>query len=148
RPADVARLTYTSGSTGQPKACAHTYEAMSLAYPSDRGAPVLRRLLAHFERCLIPMSLANPVMFSYLGRCLVAGEGAHPRRAGGTGGHRALPDHRHHDAPGPARPGHAVTGRSEQPARGADRWVTGWGAAAAGGDGAARADRVAGLRSG
>jgi fatty-acyl-CoA synthase len=73
RPADVARLTYTSGSTGQPKACAHTYEAMSLAYRPDRWAPVLRRLLTHFQRCLIPMSLANPVMFTYLGRCLVAG---------------------------------------------------------------------------
>jgi fatty-acyl-CoA synthase len=73
RPADVARLTYTSGSTGQPKACAHTYEAMSLAYRPDRWAPVLRRLLTQFERCLIPMSLAHPVMFTYLGRCLVAG---------------------------------------------------------------------------
>lgn len=73
RPADVARLTYTSGSTGKPKACAHTYEAMSLAYRPDRWAPVLRRLLTHFERCLIPMSLANPVMFTYLGRCLVVG---------------------------------------------------------------------------
>jgi fatty-acyl-CoA synthase len=73
RPADAARLTYTSGSTGQPKACAHTYEAMSLAYRPDRWAPVLRRLLTHFQRCLIPMSLASPVMFTYLGRCLVAG---------------------------------------------------------------------------
>lgn len=73
RPADVARLTYTSGSTGRPKACAHTYEAMSLAYRPDRWAPVLRRLLTHFERCLIPMTLANPVQFTYLGRCLVAG---------------------------------------------------------------------------
>lgn len=73
RPADVARLTYTSGSTGQPKACAHTYEAMSLAYQPDGWAPVLKRLLTHFERCLIPMTLANPVMFTYLGRCLVAG---------------------------------------------------------------------------
>jgi fatty-acyl-CoA synthase len=27
RPDDIARLTYTSGSTGQPKACAHTYRS-------------------------------------------------------------------------------------------------------------------------
>lgn len=57
---------------GSPRR-AHTYEAMSLAYRPDRWAPVLRRLLTHFQRCLIPMSLANPVMFTYLGRCLVAG---------------------------------------------------------------------------
>jgi acyl-CoA synthetase (AMP-forming)/AMP-acid ligase II len=73
RADDVARLTYTSGSMGQPKACAHTYEAMSLAYQPDRWAPALRELLTRFERCLVPASLAGPVMFTYLGRCLVAG---------------------------------------------------------------------------
>ncbi len=73
RPDDVARLTYTSGSTGQPKACAHTYRAISLAYQPDRWAPVLKRLLTHFQRCLIHESLAGPVMFTYLGRCLVTG---------------------------------------------------------------------------
>ena len=73
RPDDIARLTYTSGSTGQPKACAHTYSAISLAYQPDRWAPVLARLLTRFERCLIQESLASPVMFTYLGRCLVTG---------------------------------------------------------------------------
>ena len=73
RPDDIARLTYTSGSTGRPKACAHTYRTMSLAYQTDRWAPVLARLLTHFQRCLIHESLASPVMFTYLGRCLVAG---------------------------------------------------------------------------
>ncbi|HEU4425238.1 MAG TPA: AMP-binding protein, partial [Pilimelia sp.] len=73
RPDDVARLTYTSGSTGRPKACAHTYRAMSLAYRPDRWAPVLTRLLTHFGRCLIHQNLAGPVMFTYLGRCLVTG---------------------------------------------------------------------------
>ena len=73
RPDDVARLTYTSGSTGRPKACAHTYRAISLAYRPDRWAPALARLLTAFDRCLIPESLASPVMFTYLGRCLVAG---------------------------------------------------------------------------
>jgi fatty-acyl-CoA synthase len=80
RPDDIARLTYTSGSTGQPKACAHTYRAISLAYQPDRWAPVLARLLTRFERCLIQESLAGPVMFTYLGRCLV------------TGGTAVLPD--------------------------------------------------------
>jgi fatty-acyl-CoA synthase len=73
RPDDIARLTYTSGSTGQPKACAHTYRAMSLAYRPDRWAPALARLLSAFERCLINQNLAGPVMFTYLGRCLVVG---------------------------------------------------------------------------
>jgi fatty-acyl-CoA synthase len=73
RPDDIARLTYTSGSTGRPKACAHTYEAISLAYRADRWAPALIRLLRGFGRCLIPQSLASPVMFTYLGRCLVVG---------------------------------------------------------------------------
>ena len=73
RPDDIARLTYTSGSTGQPKACAHTYRAMTLAYQRDRWAPALARLLTHFARCLISESLASPVMFTYLGRCLVVG---------------------------------------------------------------------------
>ena len=73
RPDDVARLTYTSGSTGQPKACAHSYRAISLAYLSDRWAPVLSRLLTAFQRCLISENLASPVMFTYLGRCLIIG---------------------------------------------------------------------------
>ncbi|MFI5891585.1 class I adenylate-forming enzyme family protein [Actinoplanes sp. NPDC051513] len=73
RAGDIARLTYTSGSTGQPKACAHEYRAISLAYRPDRWAPVLTRLLAAFSRCLISESLASPVMFTYLGRCLVVG---------------------------------------------------------------------------
>jgi fatty-acyl-CoA synthase len=73
RPDDIARLTYTSGSTGRPKACAHTYRAISLAYRPERWAPALARLLTGFERCLIPESLASPVMFTYLGRCLVTG---------------------------------------------------------------------------
>ena len=73
RPDDVARLTYTSGSTGQPKACAHSYRAISLAYQPDRWAPALARLLSAFQRCLIRENLASPVMFTYLGRCLVVG---------------------------------------------------------------------------
>jgi fatty-acyl-CoA synthase len=73
RPDDVARLTYTSGSTGQPKACAHTYRVITLAYRPDRWAPVLARLLTGFARCLVLQHLASPVMFTYLGRTLVVG---------------------------------------------------------------------------
>ncbi|HKE53104.1 MAG TPA: AMP-binding protein, partial [Actinomycetes bacterium] len=73
RPDDVARLTYTSGSTGQPKACVHSYRAISLAYQRDRWAPALARFLTAFHRCLIKENFASPVMFTYLGRCLVVG---------------------------------------------------------------------------
>ena len=73
RPDDVARLTYTSGSTGQPKACAHSYRAISLAYQPARWTPALARLLSAFQRCLIHQNLASPVQFTYLGRCLVVG---------------------------------------------------------------------------
>jgi len=73
QPDEIARLTYTSGSTGRPKSCAHTYRAVGLAYRSDQWAPTLARLLTHFERCLIRESFASPVMFTYLGRCLVVG---------------------------------------------------------------------------
>ncbi|MFL6128727.1 MAG: class I adenylate-forming enzyme family protein [Mycobacteriales bacterium] len=73
RPDDLARLTYTSGSTGRPKACAHSYRAISLAYRPGRWAPALARLLSAFQRCLISQNLASPVMFTYLGRCLVVG---------------------------------------------------------------------------
>jgi acyl-CoA synthetase (AMP-forming)/AMP-acid ligase II len=72
-PEEIARLTFTSGSTGLPKACAHTYRAISLAYRPDRWPPPLTRLLGSFQRCLVHQSLASPVMFTYLGRCLVVG---------------------------------------------------------------------------
>ena len=73
RPEDPARLIFTSGSTGRPKACVHSYRAMSLAYQREHWPPPLTRLMTHFRRCLVHQSLAAPVQFTYLGRCLVAG---------------------------------------------------------------------------
>jgi len=73
RPEDPARLIFTSGSTGLPKACTHSYRAVSMAYQTEHWPESLTRLETHFGRCLLHQSLAAPVMFTYLGRCLVAG---------------------------------------------------------------------------
>jgi len=73
RPEDPARMIFTSGSTGRPKACVHSYRAMSLAYQMEHWPEPLARLMTHFGRCLVHQSLAAPVQFTYLGRCLVAG---------------------------------------------------------------------------
>ncbi|MFD1114249.1 class I adenylate-forming enzyme family protein [Sphaerisporangium aureirubrum] len=72
-PEAVARLTFTSGSTGMPKACAQTYRAFTMAYRVERWPEPLVALMAAFDRCLIHQSLASPVMMTYLGRCLIAG---------------------------------------------------------------------------
>ena len=73
RPEDPARMIFTSGSTGRPKACVHSYRAMTLAYQKEHWPQPLTRLMTGFRRCLVHQSLAAPVQFTYLGRCLVAG---------------------------------------------------------------------------
>ncbi|MBO3752820.1 long-chain fatty acid--CoA ligase [Streptosporangiaceae bacterium NEAU-GS5] len=73
RADSIARLTFTSGSTGLPKACAQTSRAYGLAYDTSAWPPALTALMAGFERCLVYESLASPVMMTYLGRCLISG---------------------------------------------------------------------------
>ncbi|MEU4745153.1 long-chain fatty acid--CoA ligase, partial [Actinosynnema sp. NPDC023658] len=75
RPADVARLIHTSGSTGAPQACAQTYAAMSAAWTARPQAwpPAIRELASRLDRYLVFGSLASQVMFEYAVLAIAAG---------------------------------------------------------------------------
>ncbi len=97
RPADIARITYTSGSTGNPKGCAQTYAAMTAAwapYP-DRWPPAIRELAGRLQRYLVFGSLASQVMIEYgiltltAGGVLVVADPRPPGFAGMIERHRA-----------------------------------------------------------
>ncbi|MEU8090710.1 MULTISPECIES: class I adenylate-forming enzyme family protein [Micromonospora] len=75
RPDDVARIVWTSGSTGSPKGCAQTYAAMSAAwapYP-DRWPPAIADLATRLQRYLVFGSLSSQVMLEYGILTLAAG---------------------------------------------------------------------------
>ena len=75
RPDDIGRITYTSGSTGDPKGCAETYAALGAAwapYP-DRWPSVVRDLAAQLDRFLVFGSLSSLVMMEYTTLALAAG---------------------------------------------------------------------------
>ncbi|MBP2320959.1 acyl-CoA synthetase (AMP-forming)/AMP-acid ligase II [Kibdelosporangium banguiense] len=75
RPGDVARLVYTSGSTGLPKGCVQTYGALSAHYnwnPDNWDAATIR-LAAACDRYLLFGSLASVVVQDYLALCLLHG---------------------------------------------------------------------------
>lgn len=73
RPAAIARLNFTSGTTGRPKACARTYATFDLDYRSDRWSPDLAALIENCGRFLVFESWAPPVMLTFAGRCLLIG---------------------------------------------------------------------------
>jgi acyl-CoA synthetase (AMP-forming)/AMP-acid ligase II len=75
RPADVARLIHTSGSTGTPRACAQTYAAMTAAWAARPGAwpPAIRELASRLERHLVFGTLSSQVMFEYAVLTVAAG---------------------------------------------------------------------------
>jgi fatty-acyl-CoA synthase len=75
RPEDVARIVYTSGSTGHPKGCAHTYAAMTSAWAAhpDRWPEVVAELAGRLQRYLVFGSLSSQVMLEYGVLALAAG---------------------------------------------------------------------------
>jgi acyl-CoA synthetase (AMP-forming)/AMP-acid ligase II len=72
---DVARLVYTSGSTGLPKGCMQTYQAMSArwAWQPQRWSPEIATLAACYDRYLLTGTLASPLIMDQVGLCLIAG---------------------------------------------------------------------------
>lgn len=75
RPSDVARITWTSGSTGNPKGCAQTYAAMSAAWAPDpdRWPSAVADLATRLQRYLVFGSLSSQVMLEYGVLALAAG---------------------------------------------------------------------------
>ncbi|MDG6107253.1 AMP-binding protein [Dactylosporangium aurantiacum] len=75
RPAGIARITWTSGSTGNPKGCAQTYAAMSAAWAAypDRWPPAVAELAGRLGRYLVFGSLSSQVMLEYAILTLAAG---------------------------------------------------------------------------
>jgi fatty-acyl-CoA synthase len=75
RPDDIARIVYTSGSTGLPKGCCQTYAAISRreqAEPS-RWSPGTRAFAERMSRFLVFGSLSAQVMFEYSVLAVAAG---------------------------------------------------------------------------
>ncbi len=73
RPYDVARVSFTSGSSGRPKGCAWSYESLHPAFDPARWSPDLARLISCFERCLVFGTWSMPVMMTFAGRSLLVG---------------------------------------------------------------------------
>ncbi|MFI6165426.1 class I adenylate-forming enzyme family protein [Nocardia sp. NPDC051052] len=75
RPGDIARVAYTSGTTGLPKGCAQTYRAMSAhwSWGSETWSRDTAELAACDDRYLLFGTLASAVVQDYLALCLFGG---------------------------------------------------------------------------
>ncbi|WP_433663164.1 ANL family adenylate-forming protein [Nocardia sp. CA-128927] len=75
RPGDIARVAYTSGTTGLPKGCAQTYRAMSAhwSWGKRTWSQDTAELAACADRYLLFGTLAGAVVQDYLALCLLGG---------------------------------------------------------------------------
>jgi acyl-CoA synthetase (AMP-forming)/AMP-acid ligase II len=75
RPADIARLISTSGSTGMPKSCAQSYAALTdhWSWRPARWTPDVAELASRLERYLLFGTFASPVVLDWLALCLLGG---------------------------------------------------------------------------
>jgi fatty-acyl-CoA synthase len=75
RPDDIARLVYTSGSTGAPMGCAWSYRAMSAhwSWTPSRWDAETKELAQYGERYLMFGTLASVVVQDYGALCLLGG---------------------------------------------------------------------------
>lgn len=70
---DLARVNFTSGSSGQPKGCCWTYAALQPMFHPDLWAPQITSLLAGFRRCLVFGTWSMPIMLTFAARTLLTG---------------------------------------------------------------------------
>ncbi|MCC2333530.1 class I adenylate-forming enzyme family protein [Cellulomonas wangsupingiae] len=75
QPAGVARVTWTSGTSGRPKGCVESYAAMSAAWAAhpDRWPPAVAALAPRLQRYLVFGTLGSQVMLEYGVLTLAAG---------------------------------------------------------------------------
>ncbi|WP_460518980.1 class I adenylate-forming enzyme family protein [Flindersiella endophytica] len=73
RPDDLARVNFTSGSSGRPKGCCWTYAALQPMFHPGLWAPQITELLAGFDRFLVFGTWSMPVMLTFAARTLLTG---------------------------------------------------------------------------
>ena len=75
RPDDVARVAYTSGSTGLPKGCMQTYKALSVhwSWGVENWCADTIELARNTSRYLLFGTLSSAVVQDYVALCLLSG---------------------------------------------------------------------------